>query len=107
MDLRETVDDRVRLVRTLLAVGLAAVAISSLRRGRRLNGLLAGGGAVVLGYTATTQSRELTETIDIDTTDENAELRCAVCGEPIVPGQARGPNENNEIVHEACKESAA
>ena len=106
MDLRETTGDRGRLVRTLLAVGLTVVAVSSLRKGRRLSGMLAGGGAILLGYTATTRSRELTETIDIGATDDDAEFRCAVCGEPIVPGQSRGPNENNEIVHDACKDPA-
>lgn len=106
MDLEETVGDRKRLVRTLLAVGLTGVAIRSLRRGRRLNGLLAGAGAAVLGYTATSQSEELAETVGIGTTNEDVGLRCAACGEPIVPGQARGPNENGETVHDACRESA-
>ena len=31
-----------------------------------------------------------------------ASLTCAACGNPIVPGQGRGPNENDEIVHESC-----
>lgn len=106
MDLEEIVGDRKRLVRTLLAVGLTGVAIRSLRRGRRLNGLLAGAGAAVLGYTATSQSEELAETVGIGTTNEDVGLRCAACGEPIVPGQARGPNENGETVHDACRESA-
>ena len=106
MDLREAAGGRERLVRTLLAVGLTVVAASSLRKGRRLNGLLAGGGALLLGYTAATRPRELTEIIDVGATDEDAEFRCAVCGEPIVPGQSRGPNENNEIVHETCKDPA-
>ena len=106
MDLRETVGERERFVRTLLAVGLAGVALRSLRKGRRLNGLLAGGGAAVLAYTARARSGELTETIGIGPTDEDGELRCAVCGKPIVPGQTRGPNENGETVHEACRESA-
>ena len=104
MDLRETAGDRKRHARTLLAVGLTAVAVSSLRKGKRLKGLLAGGGAVLLGYTAATRPGELTETIDVGATDEDAEFRCAVCGEPIVPGQSRGPNENDEIVHETCKD---
>lgn len=116
MDLRETVGDREQLVRTLLAVGLSVVAISSLRKGRRLNGLLAGGGALALGYTATTGSGkldeldsvedelgELTETLDVGTTDEDTKLRCAACGESIDPGETRGPNENDEIVHLDCK----
>lgn len=116
MDLREAVGDRKRLVRTLLAVGLSAVAVRSLRKGRRLSGLLAGGGALAVGYTATTSSdelEELTETLDVGTTDEDStdqdatdrdvEFRCAACGEPIDTGQTRGPNEDNEIVHLDCK----
>lgn len=120
MDLRETIEDREPLVRVLLAAGLAAVAISSLRKGRRLNGLLAGGGALALGYTATTESgelEELTETVGVDTEDgleevteavgigaddEGSKLRCAVCGEPITAGQPRGPNEDDEIAHRSC-----
>lgn len=114
MDLREAVGDRERLVRTLLAVGLSAVAVRSLRKGRRLSGLLAGGGALAVGYTATTPSdelEELTETLDVgtedstgrDATDRETGFRCAACGEPIDPGQARGPNEDNETVHLDCK----
>lgn len=106
MDLREAAGDSERVVRILLAVGLTVVAISSLRKGRRVNGLLAGGGALVLGYTATSRSRDPTETIDIGTTDEDTELRCAICGDPIVPGQPRSPNESDGTVHVACKESA-
>ena len=30
-------------------------------------------------------------------------LTCASCGEPIVPGQRRGPNDEDEIVHDACE----
>lgn len=119
MDLRETVGDRDRLARTLLAVGLSAVAIGSLRKGKRLSGLLAGGGALALGYTATAGSGELeeldelTDAVDVgtseedttgrETTDEGVELRCAACGEPIGPGETRGPNADNEIVHLDCK----
>ncbi|MFC6826641.1 DUF2892 domain-containing protein [Halopelagius fulvigenes] len=121
MDLRETIEDREPLVRVLLAAGLAAVAISSLRKGRRLSGLLAGGGALALGYTMTAEPdelEELTETVGVDTdidTEELAEtvglgtgdgdskLRCAVCGEPIAAGEPRGPNEDNEIAHRSCK----
>jgi len=32
-------------------------------------------------------------------------LECAICGEPIVPGQARGPDENDDIVHVDCREA--
>lgn len=30
-------------------------------------------------------------------------LTCAACGEPIVPGQGRGPDENDDIVHDRCQ----
>ncbi|SFF86993.1 hypothetical protein SAMN04488063_0594 [Halopelagius inordinatus] len=124
MDLRKAVRDRERLARTLLAFGLSVVAIRSLRNGKRLSGLLAGGGALAAGYAAVTPSGELedldelTETLDVGTTDEDADdedssgrettedagkLRCAACGEPISTGQTRGPNENDEIVHLDCK----
>lgn len=29
-------------------------------------------------------------------------IACAACGEPFEPGQRRGPNEHDEIVHETC-----
>jgi hypothetical protein len=29
-------------------------------------------------------------------------LSCAACGEAIVPGQSRGPNDDDEIVHDDC-----
>jgi len=42
-----------------------------------------------------------------DSTGEDADdghaLTCAACGEPIVPGESRGPNENDEIVHDRCQ----
>lgn len=106
MELSKNVGDRNRFARTALAVALAVVAINSLRKGKRLSGAVAGVGALALGYSATTESGELTESFDIDAAGEDAELRCAVCGEPIRPGQRRGPDANNEIVHEACKEPA-
>lgn len=103
MDLRETVEDRSRLARVLLAVVLAGLAVRSVRNGKRARGLLAAGGAVALGYTATSESRDLNDVIDFET-DDDYQLRCAHCGEPIVPGQRRGPNANDEIVHETCLE---
>ena len=125
MALREIADDRGRLVRTLAAGALGVVALCSLRKGKRLRALLAGGGAVALGYQATAEGDEMTD-LDIDslgadseatedesTGDEAAgdepaddEFRCAACGEPIVPGQARGPNAAGEIVHEDCDAAA-
>lgn len=120
MELQNVVEDRSRLARAVAAGALAVAAIGSLRNGKRLRGAVAGAGAVVLGYQAIDNGDELTE-LDVDsvgtadeaesteseTTDEDAKLRCAACGEPIVTGQARGPNANDEIVHEACEEAAA
>ncbi|WP_435174922.1 YgaP family membrane protein [Halorussus sp. AFM4] len=117
MDLRDSVDSRGRLARTLLAAALAVVAIASLRKGKRATGALAGVGALALGYSSTTgadelaeTADELAETIDIESKreseSEDVELRCAICGEPIRPGQRRGPDENGETAHEACMERA-
>ncbi|NEU57988.1 DUF2892 domain-containing protein [Halorussus sp. MSC15.2] len=106
MEQSKSVSERSRLVRTILAAGLAVAAIRSLQRGKRLSGALAGVGALALGYGATAESGELSETLGIGETGEEAQLRCAVCGQPIRPGERRGPNENNEIVHETCMEAA-
>lgn len=111
---------RGRLVRIVLAVALAVVAIRSFRGGKRVTGVLAGVGAGVLGYAATTEDQTLTEpeaitsvgeddgaerTSSVDSADAtaaDARLRCAACGDPIVPGQVRGPNADHEIVHKGC-----
>lgn len=121
MDLNETLDDRVndavgdhvsdpiddrgRLVRGLLAVGLGIVAIASLRKGHRLRGVLAGAGAVAVGYRAASAGTE-TDPVDAVTADEDDAFRCAACGERITTGQARGPNADDEIVHIDCKASS-
>ncbi|WP_137283951.1 DUF2892 domain-containing protein [Halorussus salinisoli] len=107
MDLSKYVGGRSRLARRILAIALTVVAISSLRKGKRLSGILAGVGALALGYDATSESSELTETLGIDTTSEEADLHCAECGQPIRPGQRRGPNANDEIVHDDCAELAS
>jgi len=111
MDLRKTVDDRGGVARTLLTAALGFVAVRSLRNGKRTTGALAGAGAVAVGLTAKSDAGEPAEGLDIDAsigdtdaTEEN-QLHCAACGEPIVPGQSRGPNENDEIVHDACVEA--
>ncbi len=104
MELSKEIEDRDRLARTLLTVVLGAVALRSFRKGKRLTGTLAGVGAVAVGYTATSESEGLEAEIGIETDSEDVELRCSACGEPIVPGQSRRPDENNEIVHEACME---
>jgi hypothetical protein len=108
MELNETAESRSGLARLLLAVGLMVVAIRSLRKQKRLVAAVAGVGAIVIGYTAKVGSGQstpdvATEMSRIETTSERGGLRCAVCGEPIVAGEGRGPNEDHEIVHDTCE----
>jgi hypothetical protein len=121
-DVPENVGGRDRLVRVLLAVVLTVAAIRSLKNGKRVRGLLAGIGALVFGFNATTKYCGANDVLGIDTSgdgvsveieglgdDDSSEpasegaLTCANCGEPIVPGQRRGPNDDDEIVHDACE----
>lgn len=107
MDLNETVDGRDRPVRILLTVALLAFAVRSLRRGKRVTGALAGLGAVAVGYSLTTDTRELAEVIEVETGGEDDQMRCAECGDPIVPGERRRPNADGETAHETCLETSA
>jgi threonine dehydrogenase-like Zn-dependent dehydrogenase len=132
MGLKKNVGGRDRLVRALLAVVLTIVAVRSLRNGKRRTGLLAGVGALGVGFTATSRYRGTNDTASGDATadrttdaatatgtaDESRDepkadapgrrsrpsgsLVCASCGEPIRVGQGRGPNDEDEIVHESC-----
>lgn len=113
MELSTDVDRRSRPARLVLALALAVVAIVSFRKEKRSIAVLSGVGAAALGYTAVTGSSNTDaeadpdesgpETDTADTADSDPdEMRCAICGEPIVVGQSRRPNPNNEIVHEAC-----
>ncbi|QIO23780.1 DUF2892 domain-containing protein [Haloarcula sp. JP-L23] len=132
MDVSENVGDRDRLARAALAVVLTIAAIRSFRNGKRVRGLLAGAGALVFGFNASTKYCGVNDALDIDTSvgvsddesdddtavvstdDETTEsatesatpgasLTCAACGEPIVVGESRSPNEDGETVHDACK----
>jgi len=112
MEFTKYYDDPEGLVRTGLAVVLAVAAISSFRKGNRLRGLLAGIGAIGVGYRAQSDAEDLGKTLDIGSPSETdspsggsreAELVCAACGDPIRVGQGRGPNENDEIVHDICE----
>jgi len=142
MDSDKNVGGRDRLIRAVLAVVLTIVSLRWLRSGKRKRGLLAGIGALGLGFNASTGYCGLNDTLDIDTTaddddvfapsdagdepaaDEstdvsvdftssddteasnvhaNGELTCAVCEDPIVPGERRGPNDEGAIVHESCE----
>ena len=105
MDFDEPDSDRGRLARIALTALLSLLAVRALLQGKRLRGVLAAVGAVALGYTLV-DSSELT-VIDVEKPEAESELRCAICGEPIVPGERRTPNEDGETVHEACLESAA
>jgi len=111
MGLTENLDERDRLTRKLIAVGLAVFALWSLRRNKRPRGVLAGVGAVALGYSASTESddvvEQLSESFGTEPTSESDKLYCAICEEPIVTGQGRKPNKNDETVHEACLKALA
>lgn len=102
MELSDTVSSRSRLVSALASVVLVVVALRSLQRGKRLSGVVAGVSAVALGYNAAGRPRNPKVPLGDDRTSEEGELRCAICGEPIVAGEPREPNANDEIVHEAC-----
>ncbi|KYH24091.1 hypothetical protein HAPAU_41700 [Halalkalicoccus paucihalophilus] len=111
MELTKNLRNRHWLIRIVLPAGLAVVALRSLRQGKPVRGVLAGLGVVALGYSAVTESNDVMEhlTVDLDTeaASETTQLRCAICGDPIVPGQSRRPNEDNETVHEACLKASA
>lgn len=111
MELTQNLRNRHWLIRLVLAAGLAVVALRSLRQGKRVHSVLAGLGVVALGYSAVTESNDvmehLAENLDTEATSETIQLRCAICGDPIVPGQSRRPNENSETVHEACLKASA
>ncbi|MFC7142153.1 DUF2892 domain-containing protein [Halosimplex aquaticum] len=115
MELSEKLGDRSRLVRVVLTAVLAVVALQSFRKRKRTRGVVAGLGAAALGYTVSSESGgvveslggEALESIGAESTAEGGELRCAYCGEPIVPGERRKPNEDGETVHEACLEATA
>jgi hypothetical protein len=126
METTQNVGGRDRLVRALLAALLSILALRWLRGGKTGRGLLAGVGALGFGFNATTGYCGANDALGVDTTagdtpgteiefdsnDSNsgtdtdqpakARLMCAACGDPIVPGQLRGPNEQDRIVHDSC-----
>ncbi|WP_459194838.1 hypothetical protein [Halosimplex sp. J119] len=111
MEQNEPLEDRGRLARVGLAAVLAVVAVRSFLKRKPARGALAGLGAAALGYTATSESTDVIEEFGPEpiATDEGEDdqLRCASCGEPIVAGQRRKPNEDGETVHESCLEASA
>ncbi len=64
------VGGRDRLLRGVLAIALTVVALGALRGGNRTRGLLAGVGALALGFNATTCFCGLNRALGIDTSDE-------------------------------------
>lgn len=111
MELNETLEDRSRLARVGLAAVLAVVAVRSFLKRKPTRGVVAGLGAAALGYTASSGSPDVIDDLSPESiaTDEGEDdqLRCASCGDPIVPGQRRKPNEEGETVHESCLEASA
>ncbi|RCU45901.1 DUF2892 domain-containing protein [Haloplanus salinus] len=69
MPLERNVGGRDRLVRAALAVLLTVVAARALRRRKRPAGLLAGIGALGLGFNATTCVCGLNRLLGVDTTE--------------------------------------
>ena len=69
MDLDSNVGGRDRLARATLAALLTVVAIRSLRGGRRTAGLVAGVGALGLGFNAATCFCGLNRALGIDTSE--------------------------------------
>lgn len=111
MELPKRITQHRRTVSLLSAAALAAVAVRSFVSGHRLRGLLAAGGAVAVGATASTleptaleiePEAEPTESAESAESTETGRLRCSACHDPILPGQSRRPNETNETVHEHC-----
>lgn len=111
MELTKRLRDNDRRTYTALAAGLSIFALLSLRRGKRLRGVLAGVGAVALGYSASIEPGDAVEHVaaelDTGSTTGDEHRRCAACGDVIVVGQPRVPNEDDETVHEACLKSPA
>lgn len=70
MDIESNVGGTDRLVRGILAAVLTVVAVTALRRGSRVTGLLAVTGALGFGFNAVTCFCGINETLGIDTTDD-------------------------------------
>jgi len=71
MSLERNVGGRDRIVRAALAVALAVVAVSRLRRGSRVVGLLALVGALGAGFNATTRFCGVNAALGVDTTTDD------------------------------------
>jgi len=103
MELLNRITRRQRALRVAATAALTAVAVQSLRNGKRLRGLLAAGGALAVGAsTATLGPTELSVDEIVDVTADSDGLQCSVCDESIVPGQSRRPTADNNPAHETC-----
>jgi hypothetical protein len=74
MDSDQNVGGRDRLIRAVLAVVLTIVSLRWLRSGKRKRGLLAGIGALGLGFNASTGYCGFNDTLDIDTTADDDDV---------------------------------
>jgi hypothetical protein len=114
-----------RTGRLMAAGGAALVALRAFRNGNRARGALMLLSAIAVALTVRRPAEHTATTVEIDTSqtmtkqdhgeievdvtmadNPESELRCAVCKEPIVPGQPRGPDAQNRTVHEACLQAA-
>jgi len=74
MDDKQNVGGRDRLVRFLMAAGLSIVAVRWLQSGKRVRGLVAGVGALVFGFNATTGYCGVNDALDVDTTGDGVSI---------------------------------
>ena len=105
MELLKPIKQHAGTVRIVSTLALAVIAVRSFLTGKRVRGLLAAGGAIAVGATASTlEPTEIEIESGGESTTETSGMQCPICGDPIVPGQSRRPNEADEIVHEDCLE---
>jgi hypothetical protein len=114
-----------RTGRLMIAGGAALVALRAIRNGNPIRGVLIMLGALTIAFTGRRSTEHTAATVEInaskttpDQDDSEIEvdakmtdktestLRCAICKEPIVPGQPRGPDAQDRTVHEACLQVA-
>lgn len=104
MDSPDPRTERSRLARLTLTAVLALLAVRAFLQGKRLRGGLAAIGAVAVGY-STVDSSDMT-LVEVERSTHDPDLTCAICGEAIVPGEPRVPNEAGETVHDACLDAS-
>lgn len=103
MELPKRIKQHEGTVRIVSTLALATIAVRSFVNGNRVRGLLAAGGAVAVGATTSTLKPTALEIEQVgESTTETGGMQCAVCDDPIVPGQSRRPNAVDETVHETC-----